>query len=392
MSNIVKYINAYITDSAGSYLGCVYTDEQLITYAGEQDPHIPCSRIIDVEGHALMPAFIDLHTHLRDPGYTYKETLETGMKAALKGGYATLCAMANTNPACTTAEMVEANHARAKALKLTRLYQCAAAGLDLKDEIPTARRALSLVTPIITNDGLTINSDAFMRQLLIDSAKYGFIISTHCQPERKTVARDIELLAEVGGNLHIGHISRTETVEMVREAKAQGIKLTCEVTPHHLFAHDIDYKVNPPIRTASDVAALIRGIKQGVIDCLSTDHAPHSEEDKARGMAGIDNIEHAAQIFMKVFYDNQIPLTTLSRMASLNPAALLKLNAGLIKAGCIADIVLVDINKQTLIDKTKMISKSRNTPFHGCEVRGEVLATIVGGEIRYDNGFIGSKG
>lgn len=389
MSNAVKYINAHIIDALGSYNGCVYTEGGRITYVGQTDPKLTCSRTIDVQGHALMPAFIDMHTHLRDPGYTYKETLESGMKAALKGGYATLCAMANTFPVCATVEQVEHNHKRARELKLCRLYQCAAAGLDLKDETPTDRQALSRVTPILTNDGLTIFNDDFMRQLLMDSASYGFIISTHCQPERKTVARDIALLNQVGGNLHIGHISRAETVSMVAKAKAEGLKLSCEVTPHHLFAHDCDYRVNPPLRTAADVAALIQGIKDGVIDCLATDHAPHSEEDKAQGMAGIANIEHAAQIFMKVFYDNGIPLTTLSRMSSYNPAKLLRLEAGLIREGFIADIALVDAQAHEKIDKTNMVSLSRNTPFHGREVRGRVLATIVGGEIRYDNGFIG---
>jgi dihydroorotase len=158
---------------------------------------------------------------------------------------------------------------KAASLHLCRLTQAAAAGSQLNDETPTDRAALSRVTKLVSNDGKTILSDEFMRQLLLDSARYGFVISTHCQPERATVARDIALLREVGGNLHVGHISRAETVDMIRAAKAEGLPITCEVTPHHLIGFDSDYKVNPPLRTKRDTLALIEGILDGTIDCLS---------------------------------------------------------------------------------------------------------------------------
>ncbi len=383
---IIKYINAHIIDKDSDYQGIVITDGDRIVYCGESDSNdYAVDEVVDVNNNILMPAFVDMHCHLRDPGYPQKETIETGMRAALKGGYATLCAMANTNPVCSTPELVEANHNKAKELGLCRLIQSASAGDDLEDKIPTDYERLSKVTKVITNDGKTIFSDEFMRNLLISSKKYGFIISTHCQPERKIVARDIELLKEVGGNLHVGHISTRETAQMIREALAQGYKITCEVTPHHLIGFDMDYRVNPPLRTYDDTVALVDAIKDGTVYCLATDHAPHTVEDKANGMAGISNIEYAMQVYLNVFYKNDISLNKFSELISYNPSKLLGIESGLIKEGYFADLVIVDANYISKIDSKEMISKSHNTPFDGYEVRGKVIKTVVGGKILYDN-------
>ncbi len=382
---IVRYHNARLIDAMGDRFGDLYVEDGLIRYCGETG-HQYSDKTVDVKGNAILPAFIDLHCHLRDPGYPQKEDMETGMRAALKGGYALLCAMANTNPVISTPELVEQNHEKARRLKLCRLIQAAAAGENLDDTAPTNRAALSKVTNMLTNDGKTIFSDEFMRQLLLDSKRYGFLISTHCQPERKIVARDIALLRTTGGNLHIGHISRAETVEMVRKAKAEGLMPTCEVTPHHLFGYDDEYKVNPPLRTKADVEALIGGIKDGTVDCLSTDHAPHTEEDKQNGMAGISNIEYAIGIYLSVFHEHNIPLTRLAELTSYAPAGRLGLKAGLLAPGHPADIVVLNTDEEHVIKKDEMISKSRNTPFEGQKVRGRVLKTIVEGETRYEYG------
>lgn len=390
---IVRYINAQIIDKNSNFNDCVVTTDGIISYVGpiRGCPITEFDSTVDVKGYALMPSFIDMHCHLRDPGYTEKETLETGMKAALSGGYTTLCAMANTNPICSTPELVSENVARAKRLNLCNLIQCAAAGADLNDEIPSDYAALSKVTRIISNDGATIFSDKFMSNLLTESERHDFIISTHCQPERQIVSRDLALLKKLGGNLHVGHISRLETAQMIREAKEAGVAVTCEVTPHHLIGYDMDYKVNPPLRTKEDTEALIEAIKDGTIDCLSTDHAPHTEADKARGMAGISNIEYAMQVYMKVFHDNGISLKRFSEMSSYNPARLLRMNAGLIKCGYLADMVIVDTEYEGKIERDKMISKSHNTPFDGYEIRGKVLRTIIGGVVKYDNGQLEQK-
>ena len=380
---ITLYRNARLIDASGDRYGDLCTQDGIITSCAPLC-WLRADKVIDMRRNALMPAFIDLHCHLRDPGYPEKETMETGMRAALKGGYAHLTAMANTDPVMNTPALVTANHEKANRLHLCALTQAAAAGEALGDTTPTDRESLSRVTRVLSNDGKTIFSDEFMRELLLDSQKYGFLISTHCQPERKIVERDINLLREVGGNLHIGHISRAETVDMVRRAKAEGLQLTCEVTPHHLFGWDNDYKVNPPLRTRADVEALIDGIKDGTIDCLATDHAPHTPADKANGMAGISNIEYAFQIYLKVFQENNIPLTRLSEMLSLNPAKRLGIKAGLFLPGYAASVTALSVEEESEIDSLRMISRSHNTPFDGRKVMGRVLRTVIDGETRYE--------
>ncbi len=381
----VKLKNARLVDAYNDYFGDLYFEEGQITYCGPQTDG-SFDKCLDLNGLVLMPAFVDMHCHLRDPGQTEKEDMASGMAAALKGGYATLCAMANTTPVCETAALVEANHKKAQQLKLCKLIQAAAAGKGLEDSHPTQRRELAAVTPMLSNDGKTIFSNTFMRELLVDSTKLGFLISTHCQPEHDIVKRDLALLKEVGGNLHIGHISKKETVCSIREAKNTGLKLTCEVTPHHLFGYDDPYLVNPPLRSLADVNALINGIKDRTVDCLGTDHAPHREVDKLAGAAGISNIEYAIQIYLHVFNANDIPLTRLSEMLSLAPAKRLGLNYGLLKVGLPADLVVLEPSGVHKISKADMISKSHNTPFDGREVRGRVIMTIVGGETRYEYG------
>ncbi len=390
----LQIINARVVDARGERRETVCVEGGRIVPSLSGEAH----RVINAQGLVLAPGLTDTHCHLRDPGYPQKETMETGMRAALRGGYVTLCAMANTLPVMETPALVAENHRRAEALGLCRLVQAGAAGVGLGEETPTDRAALATVTRVISNDGKTIFSDDFMRRLLMDSRKHGFLISTHCQPERATVKRDLALLKEVGGNLHIGHISTKETVAMIRAAKADmpeavmgymrgsSRSLTCEVMPHHLFVWDDPYKVNPPIRAKEDAEALIAGIADGTIDCLATDHAPHTPDDKAAGMAGISNIEHALAIFLKVFYDNNIPLTRLFEMAAGNTALLLGTGTGLIAPGERADLILVDPDAPWVIQKDTMISRSHNTPFEGRQVRGKVLITIRGGNILYDHG------
>ncbi len=380
---VTLYRNARLIDAEGDRYGDLTVEDGVIVACGPLSWR-RTDRVVDLRHHALMPAFIDLHCHLRDPGYPQKETMETGMRAALCGGYAHVVAMANTSPVVTSPALVEENLKKANRLQLCRLTQAAAAGAALGDETPTNRAALSRVTNMLSNDGKTIFSDEFMRDLLLDSATYGFVVSTHSQPERAIVARDIALLKETGGNLHIGHISRAETVGRIRRAKAEGLSLTCEVTPHHLFGWDDDYRVNPPLRTHADAEALIAGIKDGTIDCIATDHAPHTSADKANNAAGISGIEHAFAICLKVFQDNGIALTRLSEMMAYNPAKRLGLNAGLLRPGYPADLVIAALDEERAIDANDMVSRSNNTPFHGRSVRGRVLQTIVGGASRYE--------
>lgn len=373
--------NARVVDADGAREGDVAVENGVLS----ADTQSPCARTLDLRGLTLMPAFVDTHCHLRDPGYPQKETMESGMLAALSGGYGTLCAMANTDPVCATPALVTANHARARALGLCKLVQAGAAGLGLGDETPTDYAALARVTRVLSNDGKAIASDAFMESLLRASDKHGFLVNTHCQPEREIIARDLALLKRVGGRLHIGHISRRESVEMIRAAKAEGAAVTCEVMPHHIFGWDNPYRVNPPMRTHDDVLALIAGIADGTVDCLATDHAPHTEADKAAGAAGICNIEHAAGMFWQVFTENGLPLTLLSRLMSANPARLLGTGQGLIRPGAEADLIVFDPDAVWAVRREDMRSRARNTPFEGRALRGRVLMTMIGGEIRYDH-------
>ncbi len=383
MSILIK--NARLVDAFSDATGCLGINGGKIDYVGSQ-PQKSYTLTVDAEGKTVLPALVDMHCHLRDPGQTQKESMETGMLAAVKGGYCMLVAMANTSPVLTTPALIQANLDKAEKIGLCRLIQAAACGEELDDKVATDRKSLRKVTSVFSNDGKTIFSDEFMRQLLIDSKELGFLISTHCQPEEETVARDLRLLNETGGNLHIGHISTAKTLELIRSAKRRGLEFTCELTPHHLLGFDCDYRVNPPLATENDVEALISGIKDGSIDCLSTDHAPHTPADKAAGMAGISNIEYALQVYLQVFYKNGIPLTRLAQMTSFNPRKRLEIGGGIIAEGEDADIIIVDTEKETVVDKTKMISRSNNTPFDGYAVRGLVEKTIIKGKIRYDNG------
>lgn len=383
---VTLYHNCRVVDAATDRTGWVAVEAGRILATGAGAADIPHDTAVDLAGLTLMPAFIDLHCHLRDPGYPQKETLATGMRAALRGGYGTLVAMANTLPVMETAAQVEANHARARSLRLAHLMQAGAAGLGLMDETPTDYAALARVTRVISNDGNTIFSDAFMEQLLRASARHNFLISTHCQPERQIIARDVGLLERWGGNLHVGHVSHRESVAILRAAKARGLSLTCEVTPHHLIGHDLDYRVNPPIRTREDNLALIAAIGDGTVDCLATDHAPHTAQDKLAGAAGISGIEHAALQYLHVFAGHGLPLTRFSRMISATPARLLGLNKGLIAPGLDADLVVLDTTAPGVVQQHQMISRSRNTPFDGAPLLGRVRQTIVGGEVRYADG------
>ena len=341
---------------------------------------------IDIAGLTLMPALVDTHCHLRDPGQTQKETIKTGLRAACAGGYSAVCAMANTVPVVDNPSAVLHNEEKAEALGLCRLIQAAAAGKGLSDEFASDYAALSRVTPIISNDGNTILSESFMEALLAASARYGFIVSTHCMPEAEIVERDLALVRRVGGRLHVGHISLEKTARLIRAAKREGLPVTCEVMPHHIFGWDNGYAVNPPMRTHEDALALSDAIRDGTVDCLATDHAPHTDADKLRGAAGISTFDHALGMFVSVFSNNGLPLSLLSRLASKNPARLLGLSCGTLEAGMNADMMVFDPDEQWIVKKSEMLSRSHNTPFEGRMLRGRVKMMIIGGRIVYDNG------
>ena len=339
---------------------------------------------IDGKNYVLMPAFIDLHTHLRDPGLTYKEDLESGQKAALKGGFTVLCPMANTKPACDNKETMEYIINKSKELDLCEIKQVCAITKNLEGQEMIDIESMRSYTDLFSDDGYTLHNEKIMKEVLELSRDLNFKVLTHCQPEYEIVNRDLKLLKEVGGNLHICHISLKDTLEEIKKYKNEGFKFTCEVGPHHIFGYGLDYKVNPSFAEEEDMKYLIQGIKDGYIDMIGTDHAPHTEEDKKNGSPGISNIEVAFQMVNKVFDENGINLNKLSEMMSCNPAKLLGLKQGLIEEGLKADLVLVDERYEETIDTNKFISKGKNNPFNGQKVKGKVLMTIKEGKIMYD--------
>lgn len=342
------------------------------------------AEIVDLKGKALLPAFIDMHSHFRDPGYTYKEDIESGMKASLKGGYSVVCTMANTKPVCDNKEVLEYVKEKSQKAGLNKVIQISAIGKDLEDKEFVNIEENKKYTNLFSNDGKTIFSDEFMERALKKSTEYNFHLLTHCQPEEEIIERDMKLLEKVGGNLHVCHISTKKSLELICDAKDKGLGVTCEVGPHHLFADSLDYRVNPSFATLEDRMALIEGIKENKIDVLATDHAPHSKEDKEKGAPGIDNIEVAFSMYYKVFSDNRISINKLSEMISLNPAKKIGLNKGLIKEGYDADLVVVDLDYEGAINKDEFVSKSNNTPFDKEKIKGKVLMTFVEGEKKYE--------
>ena len=339
---------------------------------------------IDGGHYVLMPSFIDLHTHLRDPGLTHKEDLESGQKAALKGGFTVLCPMANTKPVCDNPEVINYIINKAENLDLCDIKQVCSITKNLEGDEMIDIKSMIEHTRLFSDDGYTLHNTEIMRDALKLSKELNFKVLTHCQPEFEIVERDLKLLEEVGGNLHICHISLKETLDEIKKYKDRGYKFTCEVGPHHIYGYGIDYKVNPSFAEEEDMKYLIQGIKDGYIDMIGTDHAPHTQEDKENGAPGISNIEVAFQMVNKVFSENQISLNKLSEMMSANPAKLLGLNQGLIEEGLRADLVLIDENCENVIDTSNFISKGKNNPFNGQRVKGKVIMTIKNGKIMYD--------
>lgn len=339
--------------------------------------------IVDGNGYVLMPSFIDLHTHLRDPGLTHKEDLETGQKAALKGGFTVLCPMANTKPACDNKEVMEYVLNKAKGLDLCDIKQVCAITKNLDGQEMIDIESMRKYTDLFSDDGYTLFNEEIMENVLRLSSELDFKVLTHCQPEYEIVQRDLKMLKEVGGNLHICHISLEDTLNEIKKYKDEGHKFTCEVGPHHIYGYGLDYKVNPSFAKEEDMRALIQGIKDGYIDMIGTDHAPHTEDDKKAGSPGISNIEVAFSMVNKVFKENNISLNKLSEMMSANPAKLLGLSQGLIEEGLRADLVLIDENEIDVIDTRKFVSKGKNNPFNNQKVIGKVIMTIRDGKIAY---------
>jgi len=396
MNLLIK--NANMIDAYESFCGDILIIDGIITEIGKEINKEGID-IIDAKGLTLMPSFIDTHAHFRDPGLTYKEDMESGSRAAAKGGYTGVCLMGNTNPICSTKEVVEYVRNKAKEIGLIDVHQCVSITENFGGKSIEHLNAFDddkeLVA--ITDDGVGVMDSSIMMKAMEKAKKNNWIVMSHAEDktfskidmriaEDLMTIRDLYLAKVTKARLHMAHVSTIESIEAIRRAKKEGSNVTCEVTPHHiaLTTEESNYRVNPPIREKEDVNAIIEGIKDGTVDCIGTDHAPHTEEDKAKGSPGMVGIETAFSIcYTELVKKNGISINKLSELMSRNPAKILGMNKGSITIGKDGDLVLVDLNKEIVIDKEKFVSKGKNTPFHGRKYFGEVIMTIKGGKLIY---------
>jgi dihydroorotase len=386
--------NARIVDWRQDFKGDIYIKFGVIQEIG-LNLKKQCETI-DAKGLTLMPALVDLHSHFRDPGQTYKEDIHSGSLAAVRGGYTTVNLMANTTPVCSEMETVSYVLEKARAVKLVDIHQCISVTKDLQGEDISHLDKLGCEVKMISDDGRGVANSKVMLEAMTKAKDKDLIIITHAESEELTkvdtrlaentmTLRDITLAKFTGCRLHVAHVSTKEAMEFVIKAKQEGLKLTCEVTPHHLaLTKDTNYKVNPPLREKEDIAFLINAIKEGYVDAIATDHAPHSYEDKQKGDNGISGLETAFSVcYSKLVDEGYISINKLSELMSKNPAKLLNINKGEIKLGCEADLVLVDINQYYEVKAKDFGSKGKNTPFDGMIFKGVIRNTIKGGKIIY---------
>lgn len=384
---------ARIVDEELDFLGDLYIKDGLISDFGKELSY-DCHKI-DGKGMVLMPSFIDLHVHFRDPGYTYKEDLLTGSMAALKGGYTLVNLMGNTNPICSSMEVVDYVLNKAENLNLVQVHQCVSITENFDGQTLDHLDTLDNRVKFITDDGMGISSNIVMYKAFLKAKEKGLTIITHAEDKDLTpidyriseniiTIRDLYLAKVTQARLHLAHVSTREAIEEIRKAKEDGVNVTCEVAPHHIALWDNDYRVNPPIRRKEDTLALIKGIIDGTVDTISTDHAPHSKEDKEKGSPGLTGLETSFSVsYTTLVKSGFIDLKKLSKVMSANPGRIMGAKKGKIQKGYDGDLVLLDLNKKVLIDSNTFLSKGKNTPFDNMTFFGEVKMTIKNGEIKY---------
>jgi dihydroorotase len=416
--------NGYVYDPANKREGIfdiLVQDNKIIRVAKEI--RNKANKTIEAKGKIVLPGLIDMHTHLREPGREDAETIISGLTAAVAGGFTGVCAMPNTTPCCDNQEVVDFILAKTKYTNAANLYPIGAVtknreGRELS-EIGELKRAGCVA---ISDDGNSVEDTSIMRRALEYAAMFDIPIISHCEDrylsangvvhegyistvaglrgipvvaESIVVARDLQLAEFTGTRIHIAHVSCRESIELIRNAKAKGVRVTCETCPHYLVftdentrGFDTNFKVNPPLRTKEDVNKLRQALKDETIDVISTDHAPHIESEKDLEFDyapfGIIGLETAVSVLStELIENNVIDWNDIAEMMSRHPAEILGLDKGTLSEGKDADIIIIDPNERWVYEKKEIKSKSKNSPFIGTEFKGRVKYTIVNGRITF---------
>lgn len=351
---------------------------------------------LDFSGKIITPGFVEMHCHLREPGFEYKETIETGIQSALNGGYTAICPMANTNPVVDNVETL--NFTIKKAAEKIEYCPVCAITKGLKGEELTDIKSLKTAgAKAFSDDGKGLeNLKLFKKALesgeLIMSHAEDSILLTEPLSEAVSVARELEVLREAGGRLHFAHISTKRAIELIRQAKKDGLNVTCETAPHYFTFTDKNetadgrFKMNPPLRTQKDVDAVIEGLKDGTIDCIATDHAPHSLEEKTRPFKdapfGIVGFETAFGASLKLCEKEHLTLNQLIEKISINPAKILGLKSqGEIKINNKANLAILNLEQSYIVRAEDFMTKCKISPFEGMELKGKAVAVVANGKL-----------
>lgn len=354
--------------------------------------------IIDCGGLFLVPSFVDMHTHFRDPGFTYKEDLKTGSLTALKGGYTTVNLMPNTNPIVSSKKVYEDIIKRSKDLDLIDIHQVYSITKDFKSDDLSHIKDLPESLLFLSNDGKGVDDDFTMYEAIKIAKKNNLKFTLHeeCKEISKydyeiaedlMTLRDAYLSYKMDVPMHFSHVSTKGAIKAIAYFKDKGAKITCEVTPHHIyFSNKDDLRVNPPIREDKDKKALLEMIKKGYVDCIATDHAPHTDKEKKEGRPGFIGLETAfSTSYESLVLSGIISLNELISLMSTNPAKILEINKGKLDQGYEADFSLIDLDKEYIYKKEDILSKSKNSLFVGEKLKGQIKKVYKKGVLKYDN-------
>lgn len=428
MKSLIK--NVRVIDPALSLdeVADILIDGQIIAQVGK---NIECAdaEIFDRDGCIAVPGLVDIHVHLRDPGQEYKETIETGTAAAAHGGFTGICSMPNTNPTTDNATTIDYVLDKATQAGHCRVYPSGACTKGLKGESLSEMGDMVLHGAVaFTDDGRGVQNSGVMRRVMDYAKMFNKVVMSHCQDEdlvgpgqvnegvvstrlglagwpatgeELQIQRDIALSELTGCPIHIQHITSARGVELVREGKARGIQVTCEVTPHHLVLNENDItttyntnlKMNPPLRSKADNAALIEGIKDGTIDCIVTDHAPHADHEKAREFElapfGMTGLETSLGVILTYLVDpGLITYNELVELMAIKPREILRLDQVTLKQGSVADITIFDPEVTWTVQSDDMYSKSHNSGFLGYTLKGRATDVFVGGTVTCKDGVV----